>query len=470
MGATKQIEPQSPTAVHNGAWQRYDNALQTLACRALGEPYNFYRVDAAICPEMFGSSVFGVILASCQRQFRQDGRYSIHSVADETKILVGTLAEFSRRDAEIDLPYAFDIFRDIYGQFVEIQIADFISGWVHQGKTSEEIKIEAEKMRREKGVLPRATGSDGKEEFEAMLFAALDGKEFDYPVKPHLSSMRKAVPFYEPGDYVVVTALSGVGKTYYALNTIYHNAISGVPCCCINLENTPANMQKRIWQIHGGQKFSRAAMKHYTDEKIFEATRAWEDVKKMPFSSLNPGRSLPSILSAIRHEYTERGIQLAVIDYAQLISIPGYKGGRNYELGEVSAELRALALELPIVVMVLAQLKQEVSKYADRRGGLYDIKDCANFAQDATFVHSLYRPYTQEVYSDPSGNEYSPNYADVWTVKGRETGKLEAVCEFDEIRGFCDSAAKIDFSPPVDFTIPASALKISRANEEDIPF
>lgn len=470
MGAQQSnIEPKSPTAATMGVWDKYDRALETLAARAVGEPYNFFRVDSEIYPAMFGNGFFGQVLAMCQKQFRKENRYSAHTVAAEMSVAPETISALAMRDTEMDLPFAFDMFREIYGQFVEIQIADFVSGWIAQGKTSEEVQIEAGKMRREKGLTPRATGSDGKEEFQAELFAALEGKVFDYPVKPHLSELRKLIPHYEPGDYIVVAALSGVGKTYYGLNTIHHNALNGIPSCCINLENTPKNVQKRIWQMESGIRFRRD-MSNLSDEETRTLSNAWDRVKyKMPFKSLNPGPTLPAILSAIRHDYNERGIQFALIDYAQLISIPGYRGGRNYELGEISAAFRALALELQIPIMVLAQMKQEVSKTGDRRGGMYDIKDCANFAQDATFVQTLYRPFYFEIYEDASGNPYAERDADVTVVKGRETGRAFAVCEFDMIRGFQDKApvsAQFPATPSTP-TPPPSAINAAR---EEVPF
>jgi DnaB-like helicase C terminal domain len=470
MGAQQSnIEPKSPTAATMGVWDKYDRALETLACRAVGEPYNFFRVDSEIHPAMFGTGFFGQVLAMCQKQFRRENRYSAHTVAAEMSVAPETISALAMRDTEIDLPFAFDMFRGIYGQFVEIQIADFVSGWIAQGKTSEEVQVEAGKMRREKGVTPRATGSDGKDEFQAELFAALEGKVFDYPVKPHLAELRKLVPHYEPGEYIVVAALSGVGKTYYGLNTIYHNSLRGIPSCCINLENTPKNIQKRIWQMHGGNKFRRNL--ECSDDETRKHLKVWEEVKKMPFKSLNPGPTLPAILSAIRHDYNERGIQFALIDYAQLISIPGYRGGRNYELGEISAAFRALSLELQIPIMVLAQMKQEVSKTGDRRGGMYDIKDCANFAQDATFVQTLYRPFYFEIYEDANGNPYTEKDAEVTVVKGRETGRMITACEFDPIRGYHDAEPEFSTQPePKDFTIPQSAMSAARANEDDIPF
>ena len=461
MGVDKTYnDAKSPTAGRLGIWEQYDNALETLAARCIGEPYNFYRVDAAIHPAMLGDTFHGKVIAACQMQFRQEGRYTAHTVAGFLKLQTETLTEMGQADAEMELATAFDFFRDIYGQFIEVQIADYVAGWIMQGKTSEEIQVLAAKFRQEKGLRARQTGSDGVTEFEAQLFAALEGKQFSYPAKPHLSGMRKLTPDYAPGDYIVVAALSGIGKSYYGLNTIFYNALQGVNACYINLEMSPDAVQKRLWQMAGGTRFQRDL--RCSDEQTREHLAAWERVKKMAVKSYNPGRSLPAVLSTIRHEWNDRGIGLAVIDYAQLVNIPGYKGARNYELGEVSAEFRALALDLKIPVMVLAQLKQEVMKYGDRRGGLYDIKDCANFAQDATFVHVLHRP--NELLKEGEVSEYNDNDADVTNVKGRETGRAQVKCLFDPVRGFFDIDTNLSTLPPVDFTA------MRGKNDEDIPF
>jgi len=146
------------------------------------------------------------------------------------------------------------------------------------------------------------------------------------------------------------------------------------------------------------------------------------------------------------------------------VNIPGYRGTRNYELGEVSAEFRSLALELKIPVMVLAQLKQEVVRTASKRGGLYDIKDCANFAQDAEFVHILHRP--NEHLNEGEVSEFDDDYADVTNVKGRETGRLMATCKFNHVLGFYDDqpfSAQFPASP----ALPTS---FSRTEHEDMPF
>ena len=102
-------------------------------------------------------------------------------------------------------------------------------------------------------------------------------------------------------------------------------------------------------------------------------------------------------------------------------------------------------------------------KYGDRRGGLYDIKDCANFAQDATFVHVLHRP--NEVLREGEVSEYNDNDADVTNVKGRETGRAQVKCLFDPVRGFYDD---VSTQFPASSALPASVT--NNRNETDIPF
>lgn len=470
MGAAHTDIETRPMSAYQEAERRYETALKILACSCLAEPWSFYQIDGMVKPEMMlaGSDVpqwYGKIILEAQKQYRKHGKYAARTIAVENGLggLNSDLLALAQEGAEVELRFAFDKFFEIWGQRVEIDLCQQIPRWIADGKTSEEVVVLSEEYRRKMGLSKLDSTTDGKEEFEAKLIASYEGKEFDYPVKPHLDSLRKLVPYYEPGDYIVVGALTGNGKSYYALNQLHYLALQGIPSTYINLENTPANVQKRLWQMEMGGKFHDNMSKRGDDE-IKRGMETWERVKKMPIRSINPGRTLASVVAVIRQEWYERGIQFAALDYAQLMSIPGYRGGRNYELGEISAVLRYLALELKIPIMALAQLKQEVSKTGDKRGGLYDIKDCANFAQDATYAQFLYRPEFFEIKEDPEGNVYPPGYADVFIGKGRETGAALCEARFDPVRGFYDVEQE--------FTMPAfnPAMPAFTRKEPDTPF
>ena len=206
-----------------------------------------------------------------------------------------------------------------------------------------------------------------------------------------------------------------------------------------------------------------------TDAQMQHYLNAWEDVKKMPFKSFNPGTDLNSVLSTIRQDWNDRGIQFAAIDYGQLMNIPGYRGGRNYELGEISRALRSLALELQIPIMALAQTKQEVDKTATKRPGMYDVKDCSNFTQDATIVKALYRPSYHQIEVDEKGVPYPENYADHFIAKGREVGIALIECRYNWIEGFHDVPELTQF--PIDPNEQSRIIEAARpSGKEDIPF
>ena len=462
MGATK------PT-ISEEVQTRYETAFETLANRCLGEPYNFHRVAPMLLPGIVNSTLQAAkIVKECLHQFSKKGDYSQQSIALACNMQTSDALAMSMLDAEMQLTDAMDSFLLYHGQWAEMRLARFVDGWVIAGMSSEEIQAESAKARREFGLFAKITSSDGKEEFESKLIAAIDGIQYTYPVTPFLKSISDIVPYYEPGDYIIVAALSGQGKTYDALNQIYHNSLNGVPSCYINLEMTPANVQKRIWQMHTGKQFKSDL--RGSDAEMQNYLQKWEEVKKMPFISYNPGRSIESIVATIRQDYFERGIQFAAVDYAQKMISNTYRGARNYELSEISSELRALALELQIPIYVLAQLKQEVAKTHDKRGGMYDIKDCADFTQDATMVQILYRPGYFDIthYETANGGQevYPEGYADIFIAKGRETGTNLAKCRFDHVRGFYDEPGLTEFTAekPVDIN------QFKPDTSQDIPF
>lgn len=452
--------------------ERYETAFEILACRCLGEPYNFHRIAPMLLPGILKSGLQAAkIVAACGEFFLKNDSYSPQAIALSIGLPPSLLLEMSMRDGEMTLPEAMDSFLLYHGQWAELRISDFSKSWIMKGMSSEEMQGEQVKARRDFGLSSRLNVSDGKAEFEKRLLAAIDGIMHTYPVSPYLASLRRLIPYYEPGDYIVVEALSGVGKSYEALNQVLYNSINGVPSCLINLENTPSNNQKRIWQMYSKCPF-KSDMRG-TDEQMSHYLQCWEAVKQMPFKSFNPGTELQAVLSTIRQDWHDRGIQFAVIDYAQLMCIPGYRGGRNYELGEISRSFRSLALELQIPIMALAQTKQEVDKTATKRPGMWDIKDCANFAQDATIVKALYRPSYHQIEVDEQNNPYPKDYADHFIAKGRETGIALAECRFNWIEGFHDvpsstqfptKSTSPDFNPAI---IPQSARP---GNSEDIPF
>jgi len=425
--------PQTP---FQAVLSNFDTSARMLAASALNQPYSFFLIAPLLRPAMVESSgQWGKILAECKSQYDKHGQFTPRSVSST---IGADLSALALEGAEMELRFSFDLFFEQWGRAVEVGIYDHYTRWISEGHTSDEISALSHNARRDAGLFREGMESDGEREFEHEMNESFEGRIQQPTVKPPISSLRRLIDGYKPGDYIVVGALSGVGKSFYALNHVADLAFSGVPCSYVNLENIPKDVRKLLFQMYTKKEFSLEENSKMSIEQMSEMRDKWEALKKMPFRSVNPGRSLPSVLSFIRQERQERGIELAIVDYAQLISIPGNKQNRNYELAEISASLRCLALDLKIPVMVMAQLKQEVFYRGDKRGTMYDIRDCANFAQDATHVQLLWRAGYFKIHADENGQPYPDGYADIHNAKGRSTGTAIASCSFSHIRGFYD--------------------------------
>ena len=82
MGHARQYNEQvAPSKVLPEVFDQYEAALQVLANRCLGEPYNMHTVDAAILPAMLNDGLSGKIIAECQRQFRAHRQYTPATIA-----------------------------------------------------------------------------------------------------------------------------------------------------------------------------------------------------------------------------------------------------------------------------------------------------------------------------------------------------------------------------------------------------
>ena len=453
--------------------EKFALATEILRCRILGEPFNFHLIAARVDGRMFHESEKDIRAAI--GMYLQKGSYSIGELATKTGSTIYDLQCQATRHADTTIEEALNNYLSVYSQVVEREISVMVPAWIADGMDGTQIQIESGKIREKRCVSAKVIGSDGVDDFEKQLIASLEGKLFDYPVKPFLQSERDQTPFYEPGDYVIVGALSGGGKSYYALNTLLYNSKAGIPGTYINLEMTPANVHKRMWQMEMGIRFERN-MSHLPDADLRRAQYTWEALTKMPYKSINPGNDITPVINTVRQEYYERGIQFAIIDYVQLMKSAAVRGSRANELEDVSQRLRALALNLKIVIIAIAQIKQEVAKTRDKRGGLYDIKDCANFTQDATLVKMLYRPEYFGITEDETGSLYPAQYADIAHVKGRESGTALCLAKFNHIQGFysADEEVRAIFPAPNSVNQPIPEYKPSipamRRNDEDIPF
>ncbi|MGB4847029.1 MAG: DnaB-like helicase C-terminal domain-containing protein [Saprospiraceae bacterium] len=450
-----------PALLSGDTFQAYRNAMEVLTCRMLAEPYSMYLIIDRVNDSMFLGD--DEIAIACVELFREKKTYSAFTVSQRIKIH-DTVINKSLRHSDVSLLEAFEFFEFAYGQWIETEISNQIYTWTKAGLTSEEIQLEQNKFRKLKGLNSFVKSNDGRDEFENELKASIEGRIIKHPVRPPLTAMREFIPYFEPGDYIITAGRTAMGKSDALIDCLYQCALDDVPALYINLENQPKHVQKRLWQRRAGTRFERDMSRDVHRHEQYLAD--WDWIKGCPISAINPGRSCSAIVNQIRRAYMEKGIQFAAIDYVQLMREAEKNQNKTYELGDISAAIRALSLELNIPIMAAAQVSRGAENSANKRPELSDLKDCGGFEQDATFVFFIYRPSYYKILTNEDGEPYPDNYADFHIAKGRETGNAYIKCRYEGGRGFYDPDEERNFPTvaPLDYTIPRKEL------DENLPF
>jgi replicative DNA helicase len=104
-----------------------------------------------------------------------------------------------------------------------------------------------------------------------------------------------------------------------------------------------------------------------------------------------PGLSPIELRSRARRLAREHDLGLIVIDYLQLMSVPGNKENRATEISEISRSLKALAKELNIPVIALSQLNRSLESRTDKKPVMADLRESGAIEQDADMILFIYR-------------------------------------------------------------------------------
>ncbi|HEY6225818.1 MAG TPA: replicative DNA helicase [Verrucomicrobiae bacterium] len=205
------------------------------------------------------------------------------------------------------------------------------------------------------------------------------------------------------GEMIVIAARPSMGKTSLAMNIAEAVAIDQKqPVGVFSLEMTAESLVLRMLCSR-----SRVNLRNIRDGFLAERdfpklTGAAGKLANAPlFIDDSAGLSILQLRAKARRMYQQHGIKLFVIDYLQLLNASSQKiENRQQEIAQISNGIKALAKELNVPVIVLAQLNRELEKDKNRKPRLSDLRESGAIEQDADLVGLLYKPDAEKADDD----------------------------------------------------------------------
>lgn len=233
----------------------------------------------------------------------------------------------------------------------------------------------------------------------------------------------KLVGGFKPGQFIVIAARPGVGKTALAMNFARNTALRvGKTVAIFSLEMTKEEVTTRLLCSEARVDVSKLSSMGLKDEDWGRLSRVAGELSEKDIfiddkSGITPGeirakcRRIQSLLGM-----QKKTLDMVIIDYLQLMRMGGALGkntNREQVVSEISRTLKEIAKELHVPVVALSQLNRETEKRQDKRPMISDIRESGSIEQDADCIMFIYR---DDMYSEDSDNK---GIAEIIVAKNR---------------------------------------------------
>ena len=199
----------------------------------------------------------------------------------------------------------------------------------------------------------------------------------------------------QPSDLILVAARPSMGKTAFVLNIAQHVAFKENKSVAIfSLEMSKEQLVNRLFSLESqvdAQLLRTGNLKDSDWEKLIEG--AGIIGKSNLIIDDTPGISISELRSKCRKYKLEKGLDIIIIDYLQLMTgrVGERSESRQQEISEISRSLKGLARELNVPVIALSQLSRAVEQRPDHRPMMSDLRESGAIEQDADVVMFIYR-------------------------------------------------------------------------------
>lgn len=252
--------------------------------------------------------------------------------------------------------------------------------------------------------------------FETALLTAIDMASAAYQRDGHLSGLAtglddldRLMGGLQPSDVIILAGRPGMGKTSLATNIAFNVAkawkgevqpdgttktVDGGIVGFFSLEMSSEQLATRIIAEQASVPSADIRRGRITEDQFSHVVAASREMARMPlYVDQTGGLAIGQLAARARRLKRQRGLDLLVVDYIQLLQGSSRRGSENrvQEVTEITTALKALAKELNVPVVALSQLSRQVENRDDKRPQLSDLRESGSIEQDADVVLFVYR-------------------------------------------------------------------------------
>ncbi len=229
----------------------------------------------------------------------------------------------------------------------------------------------------------------------------------------------------QKSDLVLLAARPSMGKTALGINIATNASLrGGGKVAVFSLEMSKEQLVQRIISATSHVDLQKIISGNMVDDEWLRVVNAMGPLSKMDiYIDDTAAISLMEMKAKCRRLKVEKGLDLIVVDYLQLMQADGRVESRQQEISAISRGLKGIAKEMECPVLALSQLSRAPELRSDHRPILSDLRESGAIEQDADVVMFLYR---DEYYDKESEKK---NIGEVIIAKHRNgpTGSIELV-------------------------------------------
>lgn len=199
-------------------------------------------------------------------------------------------------------------------------------------------------------------------------------------------------------DLIILAARPAMGKTSLALTMAQNVGIQEkLPVAVFSLEMSKEQLVLRMLCSEARVDNSKVRTGHLAERDFPRLVDAASKIAEAPiYIDDTPALTVTAMRAKARRLSRDTKLSMIIVDYLQLMRSPFYAKSREQEIADISRSLKALAKELNIPVVALAQLNRSVESRVDKRPMMSDLRESGAIEQDADLISFIYR---DEVYN-----------------------------------------------------------------------